>query len=103
MVFDGESLPLKCTTNATRRENKKKALARAKQLELDSTKTNNREERRRLWKKAEKFYRQAYSPKRQHVDLLISTLKRINIDYVIAPYEADAQLVYMYARCFALH
>jgi exonuclease-1 len=84
MVFDGDFLPSKASTEshrAKRREESKKA-----GMEL---------------LKAGKAS-QAYSELQKAIDVtpemarhLIEELKRVDVPYVVAPYEADAQLVYL--------
>ena len=84
LVFDGDNLPSKAGTNAARR--KKREESRALGLELH---------------KAGKTA-QAQQELQKAIDVtpfmarqLIEELKKLNVQYVVAPYEADAQLVYL--------
>ncbi|KAI9791800.1 MAG: Rad2 nuclease [Piccolia ochrophora] len=84
MVFDGDHLPSKAATELERA--KRREEAKTLGLELH-----------RLGKVA-----QAYTELQKAVDvtpemtgLIINELKRHNVPYVVAPYEADAQLAYL--------
>jgi exonuclease 1 len=84
LVFDGDNLPSKASTESERA--KKREESKRKGLELY---------------KARKIS-QAYPDFQKAVDVtpymarqLIEELKRMNIQYVVAPYEADAQLAYL--------
>lgn len=96
MVFDGKVLPLKNYTSKQRHGSKKEALGKAKKLEAQASKCREASEKRRLWAEAEKFYKQAYSPKFQHAARVMKELRQEKVKFIVAPYEADAQLVYMY-------
>lgn len=84
LVFDGDNLPSKAYTETERA--KKRGESKRRGLELY---------------KASKVS-QAYPEFQKSVDVtpymarqLIEELKRLNIQYVVAPYEADAQLAYL--------
>jgi exonuclease 1 len=84
LVFDGDNLPSKASTEAERA--KKRDESKRRGLELY---------------KASKVS-QAYPEFQKAVDVtpymarqLIEELKKMNIQYVVAPYEADAQLAYL--------
>ena len=84
LVLDGDNLPSKAGTNAARR--KKREESRALGLELH-----------RAGKTA-----QAQQELQKAIDVtplmarqLIEELKKLNVQYIVAPYEADAQLVYL--------
>lgn len=83
-VFDGDSLPAKEHTNKERRERKEKT--RNKVLEL--LKRNKIQD-------AKKLMRQCVSVKDEYVYDIIQMLKQNNIEYIISPYESDAQLCYL--------
>lgn len=99
MVFDGNVLPLKDGTCKQRRSSKRDALAKARKFENEARQCQFPQEKRKLWGQADKYYKQAYSPKFSETSLLIRELKKANVPYIVAPYEADAQLVYMYVAC----
>jgi exonuclease 1 len=87
LVFDGANLPSKAGTESDRA--KKREESRRRGLELY---------------KAGKIS-QAHQELQKAVDVtpfmarqLIEELKRLNIQYVVAPYEADAQLAYLEAK-----
>lgn len=87
LVFDGDNLPSKAGTEADRA--KKREESRRRGLELY---------------KAGKIS-QAHQELQKAVDVtpvmarqLIEELKRLNIQYIVAPYEADAQLAYLEAK-----
>lgn len=84
LVFDGDNLPSKAGTEASR--------------------AARREESRKLGLELYRSGRasQAHQELQKAVDvtphmarLLIEELKKLNVQYVVAPYEADAQLVYL--------
>ncbi|EXJ94800.1 hypothetical protein A1O1_03198 [Capronia coronata CBS 617.96] len=84
LVFDGDNLPSKAGTNAAR--GKKREEARALGLELHRAGKTS----------------QAHQELQKAVDVtpamarqLIEELKKLNVQYIVAPYEADAQLVYL--------
>ncbi|KAG9780384.1 PIN domain-like protein, partial [Aureobasidium melanogenum] len=84
LVFDGDNIPSKAGTNASRR--KKRQEAKALGLELHKAGKTS----------------QAHQELQKAVDVtphmarqLIEELKKLNVQFVVAPYEADAQLVYL--------
>ena len=84
LVFDGDSLPSKGETNAERRKKREESKAAGLSL-LKSGKTA-----------------QAYQELQKSATVtphmakeLIEAVKRMNVRYIVAPYEADAQLVYL--------
>jgi exonuclease-1 len=84
LIFDGDNLPSKAGTNAARR--KRREESRALGLELH-----------RAGKAS-----QAHQELQKAVDVtpvmarqLIEELKKLQVQYIVAPYEADAQLVYL--------
>src|SRR5437773_1026440 len=84
LVFDGDNLPSKAETETARA--KKRAESKKLGLELyGAGKTA-----------------QAHQELQKAIDVtpymarqLIEELKKMNIQYIVAPYEADAQLVYL--------
>ncbi|KAI9925660.1 hypothetical protein ASPWEDRAFT_52276 [Aspergillus wentii DTO 134E9] len=84
LVFDGDDLPSKSGTESDRHERRKQSKALGLELQ-------------RKGRMAE-----AYQELQKAVDVtpymarqLIEELKKLKIQYVVAPYEADAQLVYL--------
>ncbi|KAL4810109.1 hypothetical protein BDV18DRAFT_156481 [Aspergillus unguis] len=84
MVFDGDNLPSKSGTEFRRRQKRKES----KTLGME------------LYRKGQT--REAYAELMKAVDVtplmarhLIEELKKMGVPYVVAPYEADAQLVYL--------
>ncbi|CDF34814.1 unnamed protein product [Chondrus crispus] len=84
IVFDGAALPMKADTHAERRERRADALAKA---EAAAAKGNSRA--------AEDWYQKACPVTPQMARQVIRQLRRMNVEYVVAPYEADAQLAWM--------
>lgn len=84
IVFDGDRLPIKAATEAERakgREESKKA-----GLELY---------RLQKWSQAHRELQKAVDVTPEMALQLIDELKKIGVRYVVAPYEADAQLAYL--------
>lgn len=84
LVFDGDNLPSKAGTEVERHQRRQQSKALGLELQ-------------RKGRIAE-----AYQELQKAVDVtplmarqLIEELKKMNVDYVVAPYEADAQLVYL--------
>ena len=84
LVFDGCPSPAKAPTSTMRRERKEKAKERAKILLQEGRQFE-----------ASKHLQQALDITRQMARELIVELVRRNIRFVVAPYEADAQLAYL--------
>ena len=95
LVFDGKVLPLKQDTSTQRRSGKKAALSKAKQFEAQARKCADERERGNLFAQADKHFKQAYSPSFAHAAVLMRELRKERVNFIVAPYEADAQLVYM--------
>ena len=84
MVFDGARLPSKSGTEAGRRSKRKEALEQA-QIHLQ----NHR------YEQANECFRKAVDIKPSMAHQLILQLQKEGIEYVVAPYEADAQLAHL--------
>jgi exonuclease 1 len=84
MVFDGEPLPSKSICNNKRHKLRthNKALARSASEMGDTT-------------LASTLYQRAISVTKEMINDLINALIDVNIQYIVAPYEADAQLAYL--------
>ncbi|CAN6620350.1 DNA damage-inducible protein Din7p [Trichomonascus vanleenenianus] len=83
MVFDGGYLPMKEKTETARRKSRQEAKKRA----LDVLGTD--------YRKARGYLQQAVDITPEMACTVIAALKRYNLPYVVAPYEADAQMVYL--------
>ena len=84
LVFDGDHLPSKARTEASRYERRKDAKKEGLEL-LNLGKTAQ----------AHKTLQKAIDVTPQMTHDLIQELKKLNVAYVVAPYEADAQLAYL--------
>lgn len=84
IVFDGAALPMKADTHTERRERRAEALTKAEEA---LARGNSRV--------AEEWYQKACPVTPQMARQVIRELRRMNVEYVVAPYEADAQLAWM--------
>ena len=84
LVFDGDNLPSKAGTNAVRR--KKREESRSLGLELHKAGKSSQ---------AQQELQKAIDVTPLMARELIDELKKLNVQYIVAPYEADAQLVYL--------
>lgn len=84
LVFDGDNLPSKAGTNKQRGERRKESRALAMQLHK-AGKTSQ----------AQQEFQKAVDVTPHMAKQLIEELKKLDVQYVVAPYEADAQLVYL--------
>lgn len=84
MVFDGDYLPSKAATEASR----EKSRDEKKKLALELLKAGKPAQ-------AAQEFQKCIDITPEMASAVIQKLKEMNIDYVVAPYEADAQLVYL--------
>ena len=84
IVFDGQSLPQKFNTNEKRHQ--QRAASRETAISL---------EERGLYNEAVHYYQKAVEITSQTVYTWIGELKKNGIEYIVAPYEADAQLAFL--------
>lgn len=84
LVFDGRHLPAKAMTEAKRRESRDNSKKRAAEL-LRIGKTEE----------AKSFLRRCVDITHEMALQLIQECRKRNVDCVVAPYEADAQLAYL--------
>ena len=84
IVFDGSELPAKIATNDKRRQNRKENLAKAEELD-----------KKGLEAEAESHYKLAIDISPDVLLPVFKILKKKNVDFIVAPYEADAQLSYL--------
>lgn len=84
LVFDGDSVPSKSGTNAKRRKDRDAA----KELGMSLYRSGRKEQAFQELQKAV-----TVTPQMTHT--LIEELRRMNVQILVAPYEADAQLAYL--------
>lgn len=84
LVFDGDSLPSKSETNTQRRKKREESKAAGMEL-LRAGRTVQ----------AHQELQKAAAVTTYMAKLFIEELKSLNVQYLVAPYEADAQLVYL--------
>ncbi|KAJ9578102.1 hypothetical protein L9F63_025039, partial [Diploptera punctata] len=84
LVFDGRNLPAKAMTEKKRRENRQSCRKRAAEL-LRAGKPDE----------ARNFLRRCIDVTHEMALALIKECRRHNVDCIVAPYEADAQLAYL--------
>ncbi|KIV82904.1 hypothetical protein PV11_04970 [Exophiala sideris] len=87
LIFDGDNLPSKAGTNAARRKRREESKALALELQR-AGKTSQ----------AQQEFQKAIDVTPLMARQLIEELKKLNVQYIVAPYEADAQLVYLEQR-----
>lgn len=84
LVFDGAALPMKADTHADRRARREDALQKAESaMAAGNLRT------------AEEWYQKACPVTPEMARKVIRQCRKINVEYVVAPYEADAQLAWM--------
>lgn len=84
MVFDGDFLPSKAATEDSRARQR----GEKKQVAMELLRTGKKSD-------AVKEFQKCVDVTPEMASTLIQELKRLNVPYVVAPYEADAQLVYL--------
>lgn len=84
IVFDGQQLPQKAKTNEKRRKERKEALELALEYE-----------KRNMSRESYQCYERAVEINSYTVYTWIKQLKKFNIEYIVAPYEADAEMAYL--------
>ena len=87
MVFDGNSLDAKKGTNDKRREDRLSNRLKAEQFKRDNQTY-----------KAREFYAKSASITPQMCKSWINVCKKYKIPFVVAPFEADSQMVYLEKR-----
>lgn len=90
LVFDGRHLPAKAMTESRRRESRQSAKVKAKEL-LREGKTNE----------ARSFLNRCVDITHEMALQLIQECHKRNVDCIVAPYEADAQLAFLNRNGFA--
>ncbi|KIM70538.1 hypothetical protein SCLCIDRAFT_12465 [Scleroderma citrinum Foug A] len=84
VVFDGGPLPAKQGTESGRKQRREENLAKAKALAAEGKQSQARE-----------FYAKCVDVTPQMAYQFIKALRAEGIQYVVAPYEADAQMAYL--------
>ncbi|CEL57970.1 exonuclease 1 [Rhizoctonia solani AG-1 IB] len=84
IVFDGGPLPAKRGTEKDREEKRSKSLAQAQSLEAQGRANG-----------AYEYYKKCIDITPQMAYQLIKALRAEGVSYVVAPYEADAQMTYL--------
>ncbi|WVQ98443.1 hypothetical protein IAU59_005567 [Kwoniella sp. CBS 9459] len=84
VVFDGGPLPAKKGTEVSRAKSRAENLERARSMESQGR-----------WREARDFYTRCLDITPEMAYQLIKALRAENVDYVVAPYEADAQLCFL--------
>ncbi|CAE7808812.1 exo1 [Symbiodinium sp. CCMP2592] len=90
IVFDGDRLPAKAKEEENRGKNREKSRLEALEL-LDRQRSGHEVDEKEISSKCEGAIKVTPSM----ISRLQSALKELSIDFMIAPYEADAQLAYM--------
>lgn len=83
-VFDGFHLKAKADTEKLRSINKKKNKDLGQQMAIDGEENE-----------ARKYFGRSLVLRSRMIDLFIDILQCLDIEFLIAPYEADAQMAYM--------
>jgi len=89
IVFDGGDLPAKSGTNEKRKKDRAEHLRKAVEFE-----------KRGLISEAEEHYKLAIEITSKILVPLYSVLRQQSIDFIVSPYEADAQLSYLVLHSF---
>lgn len=84
LVFDGAALPMKALTHNERRAKREDALKKAKELLQQGNK-----------RAAEEWFQRAVPVTAEMAREVIKQCRKMNVEYIVAPYEADAQLAWM--------
>lgn len=90
LVFDGRHLFVKKKTEDFRKKTKQENLAKAKEfLEKGDE------------KEAKKYFSRSIKITKSMIYQAIDLLKQMKVDYILAPYEADAQMAYLIKNSYA--
>eukprot|EP00922_Rhytidocystis_sp_ex-Travisia-forbesii_P018294 GHVS01027196.1.p1 GENE.GHVS01027196.1~~GHVS01027196.1.p1 ORF type:complete len:652 (+),score=164.48 GHVS01027196.1:139-2094(+) len=86
LVFDGDRIPAKSAEEKSRRARRDSAKTEGMRLLGDKTSS---------WKELQSKCTQAISITGEMVDRVIQACRIMNVEFVVAPFEADAQLAFM--------
>ena len=92
IVFDGASLPAKAKEEDIRRQRRRENSQKAKE-EIETRKISSFGQ---VDNKLRSMIVQSVTISPEMITRTMSVLRRLNVDFIVAPYEADAQLAYMY-------
>ncbi|GLE06235.1 hypothetical protein PINS_up015477 [Pythium insidiosum] len=95
LVFDGQRLPLKASTHDKRQELKQENRRLAVQLMADARRQPTEDDRQAQVAKAFQHFQRAVSITPEIVSNVMQGLRNANVRFVVAPFEADAQMVWM--------
>jgi 5'-3' exonuclease len=84
LVFDGGNLPSKRGTESSRREKREEAKEKGRELSLSGDR-----------KAAAECFKRAVDVTPRMAFNVIEMLRKENVEFIVAPYEADAQLTYL--------
>lgn len=84
IVFDGQLLPSKQKTTDKRRQDRIEALEKATLYENQGNKSE-----------ALKYYQRAVTISQESVHTFVHELQKNGVEYIVAPFEADAQLAFL--------
>ncbi|KAI7888797.1 PIN domain-like protein [Mucor mucedo] len=87
IVFDGQRLPIKKPVHDLRKKNRKDNYEKG--VQFHEAKKNSQ---------AEKYFRHAINITPEMVDKVIEALDEINVRHIVAPFEADSQMTYMFQK-----
>ncbi|KAJ0410604.1 hypothetical protein ATCC90586_007437 [Pythium insidiosum] len=95
LVFDGQRLPLKASTHDKRQELKQENRRVAVQLMADARRQATEDDRQAQVAKAFQHFQRAVSITPEVVSNVMQALRTAGVRFVVAPFEADAQMVWM--------
>lgn len=94
VVFDGANLPMKEKENTLRNETRMKYKEQA--IRIMESSGSGDSSGKKVNEEAIRYFQRAVCLTSEMVRSFISVLKEAQVEYVISPYEADAQMSYMY-------
>ena len=96
IVFDGAKLQSKSTTDEKRRKLREQNLREGKALWKQAQALKKGGERKRLVDAAREKFQRASHVSKAMVDKVCRALKKEKVEVLVAPFEADAQLIYLH-------
>uniref|UniRef100_A0AAV1U6T6 Exonuclease 1 n=1 Tax=Peronospora matthiolae TaxID=2874970 RepID=A0AAV1U6T6_9STRA len=100
LVFDGQRLPLKSLTHEKRKRYKEENRRRALEAMADSKKLQGTDRSDKV-NKAYQLFQRSVSITPQIISTVMNALRAARIPFVVAPFEADAQMVWLCKNGFA--
>ena len=95
VVFDGSKLEGKEITNNRRREKRRSNIEEGKEMLLQAEATKPGPTKQQLMRKAEELFQRASTVSKAMVRATCAALRKKGVETLIAPFEADPQLVYL--------